>query len=101
MLVVLAVVDEACPSLSLRVDSVFVADDSRGISVRGLLLGSLVDLGGGLGAAETGDLGRVTMLAATTLAILTDPEEVKVEALKNPAAWSWEEGMKLVKRQAR
>ena len=79
----------------------FGADASRGISVRGSLLISLEEWGGGLGAAEAGDLGRVTVLAATILAISAVPEEVKAEALENPAAWSWEGGMKLVTRRAR
>ena len=79
----------------------FGADASRGISVRGSLLISLEEWGGGLGAAEARDLGRVTVLAATIFAILAVPEEVKAEALENPAAWSWEGGMKLVTRRAR
>ena len=45
-----------------------------------------------MGAAGAGDLGRVTVLAATILAISAVPEEVKAEALENPAAWSWEGG---------
>ena len=79
----------------------FGADASRGISVRGSLLISLEEWGGGLGAAGAGDLGRVMVLAATILAISAVPEEVKAEALENPAAWSWEGGMKLVTRRAR
>ena len=79
----------------------FGADDSRGISGRGSLLRSLEDLGGGVGAADAGDLGRVMLLAATILAISAVPEEVNAEALENPAAWSWEGGMKWVTRGIR
>ena len=59
---------------------------------------SLKDLGGKLGAADAGDLWRVTLLAATFLAISAVPEEVNAEDLENPAAWSWEGGMKWVTR---
>ena len=79
----------------------FGAEASRGISVRISLLISLEDLGDGLVAAVSGDLGRVTLLAAITLAISAFPEEVNAEALEKPAAWSWEGGMKLVTRRAR
>ena len=80
---------------------VFRAEDSRGISGRGSLLRSLEDLVGGLGAADAGDLGHVMLLAATILAISAVPEEVNTEALENPAAWSWEGGMKWVTRGTR
>ena len=76
----------------------FGAEDSRGVSGRVSLLRSLEDLVGGVGAADAGDLGRVMLLAATILAV---PEEVNAEDLENPAAWSWEGGMKWVTRGSR
>ena len=65
------------------------------------MLRSLDDLVGGVGAADEGDLGRVMLLAATILAISAVPEEVNAEALENPAACSWEGGMKWVTRGTR
>ena len=64
---------------------VFGAVDSREISGMGSLVRSFEDLGGGLGAAEAGDLNRVMLLAATILAIPAVPEEVNAEALEKPA----------------
>jgi hypothetical protein len=65
------------------------------------LLRSLEDLGVGVGVTDAGDLGRVMLLLATILAISAVPEEVNAEALENPAAWSWEGGMKWVTRGIR
>jgi hypothetical protein len=79
----------------------FGADDSRGISGRGSLLRSLEDLGEVVGATDAGELGRVMLFAATILAISAVPEEVNAEALENPAASSWEGGMKWVTQGTR
>ena len=66
----------------------FGTEDSRGISGRGSLLRAVVDLVGGVGGAEAGDLGRVMLLEATIFAISAVPEEVNAEDLENQAAWS-------------